>query len=162
MKRFIVIFCFIFFTTTTYANILTFLWGRPVKNSIFYLPIGSHTRNGHRQLKFFQLMGGTYKTFCLMTFINSFGDRVFSAGVERYIFQYRRFFLGYGAGIMYGYKGNLSTVHGIPFRHTFLFEHNLNPVVVGIADITLTQRIQFSFVFSPLLVAGGIRYNFSI
>ena len=159
-KYFTLVFLF-FYVTTTDANFFTFLWGKPVRNSIFYLPIGTHTRNGKRKLTYFQLMGGTYKTFYLMTFINSFGDRVFSAGVERYFWKFHRLSLGYGAGLMYGYQGKLSTVYGIPFKNSFLFKYNLNPVIVGIADFAITKRVQLSFVLAPLVVTGGIRFNFS-
>jgi len=155
-----VIFILIFlYSPFVFSNIFKFLWGKPVKNSVFYLPVGTHTR--HFGLTYFHLAGGSYKTFYLMTFINSFDDRVFSAGVERYIWQYHQLSVGYGAGLMYGYHGNLSTVHGIPLKDTFLFKYNINPVVVGIADITLTKRTQMTFVLAPLVVSIGIRFNFS-
>ncbi len=159
-SRIIISVFFIFFAATASANIFTAIWGKPVRDSIFFLPVGSHTMDGHQGLKFFQLAGGTYKTFYLMTFINSFGQRVVSAGIERYFWQWRRLSLGYGAGVMYGYNGNLSTVHGIPFNNSFLFKYDLNPVVVGLADIAITKRFQLSFVIAPLVVAGGLRYNF--
>ncbi len=161
MNKKLILLFLIFYTGIVYANVFTFLWGKPVKNSVFYLPIGSHTKNGHRKLKYFQLMGGVYKTFYLMTFINSFNDRVWSAGIQRYIWQFHRISVGYGAGLMYGYKGNLSTVNGIPLRNTFLFKYNLNPGIVGLFDITITKRVQMSFVVAPLVVAGGIRFNFA-
>lgn len=160
MKKIYLALFLIFFISTANATFLSFIRGKPVKNSIFYLPIGSHTRDGHRKLKYFQLMGGVYKSFYLMTFINSFNDRVFSLGMERYIYQYRRLFLGYGVGAMYGYQGKLSTVHGIPFKNTFLFKYNLNPVIVGLLDFKITKHIQFSSVIAPLVIAIGFRFNF--
>lgn len=160
MKKIVIGIFFIFFATIVHANVFTFLWGKPVKSSIFYLPIGTHTR--YLVLTYFQLIGGNYKTFYVMTFINSFDDRVVSTGVERYIWQWRRLSVGYGAGLMYGYKGNLSTVGGIPFKDTFLFKYNLNPVIAGIADIALTKRVQMTFVLAPLVVATGIRIHFSV
>lgn len=142
------------------ANFFTTVWGKPVTNSIFYLPIGTHTRDGRRQLKYFQLVGGVYKSFYLMTFINSFDDRVVSFGMERYFYQYRRLFLGYGFGFMAGYQGNLSTVSGIPFKNSFLFKHNVNPVIVGLLDFKVSQHVKLAFVLAPLVVAGGIRIDF--
>ena len=161
IKKYWVLLSSVFYFSVINAGVGTFLWGTPVNNSVFYLPIGSHTRDGHQGLKFFELMGGTYKSFLAMTFINSFGNRVFAVGIERYIWKYRRLSVGYGAGLMAGYNGQLSTVYGIPFRNTFLFKYDVNPVIVGIADVAITKKLQLSFVIAPLVVTGGLRYNFS-
>lgn len=150
----------IFYISPACANFFVFTWGKPINNSIFYLPIGTHTREGHQELKYFQLAGGVYKSFYLMTFINSFNDRVISAGMERYFYQYRRLFLGYGFGLMAGYQGKLSTVHGIPFKHSFLFKYNVNPVLVGLLDFKICKHLKLSFVLAPLVIAGGIRFDF--
>lgn len=160
-KRLIVIFLLtISYISPTCANFFVFMLGKPINNSIFYLPVGTHTRTGHRQLKYFQLAGGVYQSFYVMTFINSFNDRVISAGMERYFYQYRRLFFGYGFGLMVGYQGNLSTVHGIPFKNSFLFKHNINPVLVGLLDLKICTHLKLSFVLAPLVIAGGIRFDF--
>ena len=141
-------------------SVFSYLAGYPVKNSIFYEPIGTHTLNGHRQLKWFELMGFTYRSFFGMTFINSFGDRTWAAGIQRYWYQHKIFSFGYGVGLMVGYRGQLSTVHGIPLRNSFLFKHNLNPAADIIADVKLTKRLKISCVVTPLVITVGLRFFF--
>lgn len=143
--------------TTVKRGFFSYIWGQPVPNSIFYEPIGTHTRASRRQLTWFQLAGGTYHSFFAMTFINSFGNRTWALGMQRYFYQNRIVALGYGFGLMYGYHGQLSTVHGILFKNTFLFKGPINPLLGLLGDVTLTQRVKMSFVVTPLVVTVGLR-----
>ena len=138
-------------------SIFSYIWGQPVKNSIFYEPLGSHTKDGHRKLKWFQLAGFTYHSFFAMTFINSFNDRTYALGMQRYVYQNKIIALGYGFGLMYGYNGRLANVGGIPFRNSFLFKYDINPLACLLADINLSKRVKMSFVITPLVLTVGLR-----
>ena len=157
MKKFLVILVIAFTQQATAFNLITFIRGTPVKNSIFYEPIGSHTSNGERKLTWFQLAGGTYHSFFAMTFINSFDNRTWALGIQRYLYQNKVFAVGYGAGLMYGYNGQLSTVHGIPFKNSFLFKGDINPVLGLMGDINLSKRLKLSCVITPLVMTVGFR-----
>ena len=78
----------------------------------------------------------------------------------RNLVSYNRFGLDYFAGVMYGYKGQLSTVHSIPLRNSFLFKGNLNPVVSISAHYDISDRLQFQTLLTPLVVLTGLKYNF--
>lgn len=166
-KVFYILISWICFITTANASLWTFFYGTTPKNGIFYLPYGFHTTNRDykgntrsRDFRSFQLMGGVYHSFYLSTFINSFSDRVWSLGIERDVFKLYRLHFGYGAGLMYGYRGKLADVDGIPFRRTFLVKHNINPLIVLTSHIDISEHVELKFVLEPLVIAGGIKLDF--
>jgi hypothetical protein len=54
----------------------------------------------------------------------------------------------------------LATINGIPFRQTFLVEHNLNPIIGIDAWYEVTDHLQLQATFTPLVELVGVKYNF--
>lgn len=139
-------------------KIAGFIWGDPVSNGIIYLPWGVHTK--HSGISNNHLVSVVYNSFLFGTFINSFDDRVWSLAFNRNLIEYHGFGVDYVAGLIYGYEGKLSEVEGIPLKNTFLFKHNLNPVVSINPYYKASEHFQIQTVLTPLVVLFGIKYNF--
>jgi hypothetical protein len=137
---------------------LSAVWGTPLEDGIFYLPYGLH--HNSTRIDGFQLVGGIYRSLYAMTFINSDGDRTWSVGFERNVYSYRRLRLGYGAGLVYGYGGRLADSPHLPLAHTFLFEHDINPVLGVPAHLVITKRVQLESFVTPLVTLGGLKIVF--
>lgn len=131
-------------------------------SSIFYDPIGSHTglSSSSPELKWFQLTGIVFRSFFVMTFINSFGDRTYAIGAQRYIYENHNLAIGYGIGLMYGYNGRLSKVKNMPFSDAFLLRGDINPVFGIITDYKIHNNWRINCVITPLVVTIGFRYVF--
>jgi hypothetical protein len=134
------------------------LWGEAPEPGVFYLPVGFH--NDSVRLRDFQLLGGIYRGVFGMTFINSYGTRTWSLGFQRNVYRFRRLSLGYGIGLMYGYGGRLADSHSLPLRHTFLFEHDVNPAVGVPARLALTKHLQLETFITPVVSLGGLKMSF--
>ena len=141
-------------------NLLDFIYGAPVKNGFIYLPFGMHTKPEKKEVVNNALLGVVHNSLAFGTFVNSFNDRTWYFGSTRNIVSYNDFGLDYFAGLMYGYKGQLSTVPGIPLKNTFLFSGKLNPVVTISAYYEISDRFQVQALLTPLVVLTGIKYNF--
>lgn len=141
-------------------DLIDFIIGEPVKDGVMYLPFGIHTKTKNKDVAKNHLVGIVYNSLIFGTFINSFHDRVWSIALTRNIISYHGFGVDYFIGALYGYKGQLSTVSGIPLRNTFLFKKNLNPVASLDAYYELSDHLQLQAMFTPLVVLGGVKYNF--
>ena len=84
------------------------LWGRPFRGKLYLGMWSLHFKSDDDQETNNQLLGLAYKGYYGGTFINTHGDRVWSGGWQRSLFQKRygevEVEVGYRAGIMYGYK----------------------------------------------------------
>lgn len=143
-----------------YSDVQKFIYGKPPKDGIIFQPIGFHTKTIDKRPAHNSLIGMVYHSFSAGTFINSFDDRTWYFVVMRNIYSEHGFGIGYMAGALYGYKGNLSTVNGVPFRHTLLFEHNINPIIAIDAWYEVTDSFHLQATFTPLVVLVGVKYNF--
>lgn len=140
-------------------SFLDFIYGKPTKNGILYLPLGRHTQIAEENFSSNNLIGIVYNSFSFGTFINSFHERTWYLVIIRNIFSYYGFGIDYFAGLLYGYEGKLSQIEGIPLRETFLFQHNLNPVVSLGAHYEVEKHIQAQVMITPLVILYGVKYN---
>ncbi|HXH71654.1 MAG TPA: hypothetical protein VNI58_02445 [Mariprofundaceae bacterium] len=139
---------------------LTFLYGKTPKDGIVFLPYGMHTQTKSKKIAHNNLIGVVYDSFSAGTFINSFNDRTWYLVLIRNIYASHGFGIDYFAGALYGYKGKLATVRGVPFRNSFLFKHNLNPVISVDGWYEFSDHLQMQVMLTPLVVLGGVKYNF--
>lgn len=137
---------------------MTAIWGRAAPDGIIYLPIGVHLNS--TSPREFELIGGIYKSLTGGTFINSRGYRTWFFGLERSLFQIKQLRLGYRVGAMVGYHGSLENSKRVPFAHSVLFEHNVNPAIGIPARIDLVDHVQAEVFITPLVVVGGLRVVF--
>lgn len=142
------------------GKVLDFIYGEPVRDGFVYLPFGIHTRAEEKAISNNGLLGVVYNSLAFGTFINSFDDRTWYLASARNIISYNGFGLDYLAGVLYGYKGRLSTIDVIPFSNTFLFKGNLNPVVTISAYYEISEKFEIRTMITPLVVLTGIKYNF--
>lgn len=84
------------------------LWGRPFRDRLYLGMWTLHFKPSDDQENNNQLIGASYKGYYGGTFINTHGDRVWSAGWQRTLFQKKygeiEVEAGYRTGMMYGYK----------------------------------------------------------
>jgi hypothetical protein len=141
-------------------NLIKFIYGKPIKDGLIYMPFGIHINSGNNNVSNNALLGIAYKSFIFGTFMNSFGDRTWYIVKGRNIISYKRFGVDYYFGLMYGYKGKLSTSEGTPFRNTFLFAGNLNPTFTIAAHYSISDHVQIQTMLSPAAYLFGVKYNF--
>ncbi|WP_156826924.1 hypothetical protein [Geopsychrobacter electrodiphilus] len=142
------------------SSVLKFVYGKSVRDGILILPYGIHTQTKSKSIAHNNCFGLVYNSFSVGTFINSFHERTWYLVAIRNLIAYHGFGLDYFAGVLYGYKGKLATVSGVPFRNSFLFKHNFNPILSLDTWYELTDHIQLQVTYTPLVVLGGIKYNF--
>lgn len=147
-------------TNQNHNQLLDFVWGGAPKNGVIYLPFGRHTQIQDENLTVNNLVGVVYNSISLGTFINSFREQTWYLVVMRNIFSYHGFGIDYFAGILYGYNGKLANVKGIPFRDTFLFKYNLNPIISLDTYYEITDYFHIQAMITPLVILSGIKYNF--
>lgn len=135
------------------------LYGKAPADGVYFMPIGYHTKH---KLSFTnqQVIGITYRSLVFGSFINSFEDRTWYLGIVRTVFTFHSLSVDLVAGALYGYRGNLSKTEGIPLRNSFLWTHNLNPVITVNVDYKISEYVQFSTIFTPLIICSGLKYNF--
>jgi len=63
-------------------------------------------------------------------------------------------------GAVYGYKGKLSKYGNKPLKNTFLFKHNVSPVLVLDVFYRVSDHLQLQVMSTYLAVLGGIKYDF--
>lgn len=114
-KKFIFILLFIFNVGAAYAvnaeSMLKTIWGTPIKEprltlGMWSLHASEAKRNGRNNM-----LGITYKSYFLGTFVNSFYLRAYAAGIQRnwvdlpltHDIHYQ---LGYRLGLVTGYQGH--------------------------------------------------------
>lgn len=142
------------------SNLINFIYGKPIKDGLIYMPFGIHTNLDGENANNNALLGVVYNSFVFGTFINSFNDRTWYIAKARNIISYKDFGVDYYFGLMYGYKGKLSTSKGIPFRNTFLFKGNLSPAFTIAAHYSISDHVQVQTILSPHISLFGVKYNF--
>ena len=84
------------------------LWGRPSQDKLYLGMWTLHFKSGKEQENNNELIGFTWGGYYGGTFINTHGDRVWSGGWQRTLYQKKygeiEVEAGYRAGMMYGYK----------------------------------------------------------
>ncbi len=99
-----------------------------------------------------QLIGGSYQGYFSGTFKNTYGDRTWTAGVQRTLYQGRwqslKIEAGYRAGMMYGYKKNLQ-LFGTPWF----------PLAQAIVDIDY-KGFGIELSWAGVILGGGVFYRF--
>ena len=155
---FVLIFPCLLFSQKKDKNFFQKLIGNEVKSAFAFLPLGTHTTDPDIFDTWF--IGGNYKSFGACMFKNSFRDWTFIMGYKRAWDFTKNFSVLYGIGIMYGYKGKLQDVEGIPLRKTFLITGPVNPVVDLELDYKISRHFSIHAVLTPLVIIYGLQYNF--
>jgi len=134
------------------------LKGKELETSMSFLPFGTH----YTSLEFNEVWYTTfnYKSFEVLGFKNSFNELAIGALYKREIGLTQKLSLIYGVGIMYGYHGKLVDVPTIPFRNTFLFKGEINPLAGLSLDYRFAKHFSFQLAISPAVGIYGIRYIF--
>lgn len=132
------------------------IWGTKQREGVAYLPVGFHAEEPG-DIGIFHLTTFVYKSVYGAVFRNTYDLTTYSLGLERSIANKGRFHLAYRLGVMAGYDGILSTVEGIPFRNSFLFEHNVNPIFGFPAGIDITDHVQFEAFINPFVTLFGLK-----
>jgi len=133
--------------------------GSKPSDGLMLLPLGIHTRNPTKIISS-DLIGVIYHGYYIGSFINSFDDRVWSAGITREMFSYGIVGLDYYAGLMVGYNGNLADVPGIPFRRSFLFHGDLNVVASLDLHLDFSDSFEIRTFLTPLVIITGLKFHF--
>ncbi len=134
-------------------------FGEASPDGVYYLPLGYHTK--HRfSLTNRELIGIEYHSIAFGTFINSFDDRTWYLGMLRTVYTHNDFSLDVLGGLLYGYRGKLSTTEGMPFRNSFLWRDNLNPVITVVPGYAISDHVQLQILLTPLMICGGAKYVF--
>jgi hypothetical protein len=132
------------------------LKGEELETSISFLPFGTH----YTSLEFNEVWYTTfnYKSFEVLAFKNSFNELALGALYKRKIGITQKLSLIYGIGFMYGYHGKLVDVPTIPFRNTFLFKGEINPLAGVTLDYRFAKKFSFQLAISPAVGIYGFRY----
>lgn len=137
-------------------SFLQTLKGEALETSISFLPFGTH----YTSLEFNEVWYTTfnYKSIALIGFKNSFNELAIGLSYKREIGITQKLSLIYGIGIMYGYHGKLVDVPTIPFRNTFLFKGEINPLAGLTLDYRIAEKFSFQLALSPAVGIYGFRY----
>ncbi len=132
------------------------LKGKELESSITFLPVGIHTKD----LEVFGVWytSYNYKSYELAVFKNSFGDFTIAALYKRKQEITKNFSVIYGLGVMHGYHGKMQNVDGIPFRKTFLWTGEINPVGGLSLDYKISKKTSLQLSLTPLVFVYGFRY----
>ncbi len=132
------------------------LKGEELETSISFLPFGTH----YTSLEFNEVWYTTfnYKCYEVLAFKNSFNELALGALYKREIPINKNFSVIYGIGFMYGYHGKLVDVPTIPFRNTFLFKGEINPLAGFTIDYKIYKNLSFQLSISPAVGIYGFRY----
>lgn len=127
-------------------------WGRPARDHIYLGMWTVHLQPGKDQENTNNLIGMTYDGYFGGTFINTHGDRTWSAGWQRTLFQERygdiEVEAGYRAGMMYGYRKFLN-----------LYDTGFFPLLQTVLDIDYKGfGVQLSW--AGVVVTAGFYYRF--
>jgi len=137
-------------------TIWQFIKGEEVKSSVTFLPFGSHTSN--LDVINVWYTSYNYKSYEVAAFKNSFGEFTLAAFYKRKQQVTKNFSVIYGLGVMYGYHGKLRDVESIPFRKTFLFTGEINPVGGVNLDYRVAKKISLQISLTPVVILYGFRY----
>lgn len=128
------------------------LWGRPFRDKLYLGMWTLHFEPGDDQETNNELLGVAYKGHYGGTFINTHGDRVWSGGWQRTLFQKKygdvEVEAGYRTGIMYGYKKYLQLGNSrfFPLFQTLLdIEYKNFGVELSWAGVVFTAGFYYCF-----------------
>lgn len=142
-----------------HAQVPEWLAGTAPENGVFFLPLGYHTQY-ERHATRNDLAGAVYRSVAAGTFINSFDDRSWFLVMIRRVVATPRFEVEYFAGVVGGYRGRLQETTGIPFRKSFLWRGDINPVVSLNLGVVLAPNLRLQMMVSPLMTCTGLKYSF--
>lgn len=134
------------------------LAGEELPSSFTCMPFGTHTDDFDFNEVWY--IGIGIKSFEISYFVNSHGNPSFGLMYKRAWNFTNRFSMGYGGGIIYGYHGKLQYVDGVPFRNTFLFKNEINPVIGIELDYKVLKNISIHSSIAPLVIIYGFKYYF--
>lgn len=128
------------------------LWGRPFRDHLLLGMWTTHFQKGEDQENNNQLIALAYEGYYAGTFINTFRDRVWSAGWQRTLYQDRWGIFdveaGYRAGVMYGYSQYLQ-----------LFGTKFYPLLQTMLDIDY-KGFGVEFSWAGVVATAGFYYRF--
>ncbi|MCW7555174.1 hypothetical protein NX722_21605 [Endozoicomonas gorgoniicola] len=128
------------------------LWGRPFRDQLLLGMWTLHLESGDDQESNNRLIGAVYKGYYGGTFINTHGDRVWSGGWQRTLYQQKygevEVEAGYRAGIMYGYK-----------RYLKLGNTRLFPLFQALLDVEY-KNVGVQFSWAGVVLTAGFYYRF--
>tara|TARA_B110000046_G_scaffold185695_2_gene228657 strand:- start:5962 stop:6450 length:489 start_codon:yes stop_codon:yes gene_type:complete len=137
-------------------TIWEFIKGEELKSSVTFLPFGSHTSD--LDVIDIWYTSYNYKSYEIAAFKNSFGEFTLAALYKRKQQVTEKFSVIYGLGVMYGYHGELRDVESIPFRNTFLFTGEINPVGGVNLDYRVAKKLSLQISLTPVVILYGFRY----
>ena len=127
-------------------------WGRPFRDQLLLGMWTLHFESGDDQESNNRLIGAVYKGYYGGTFINTHGDRVWSGGWQRTLYQQKygevEVEAGYRAGIMYGYK-----------RYLKLGNTRLFPLFQALLDVEY-KNVGVQFSWAGVVLTVGFYYRF--
>jgi hypothetical protein len=131
---------------------LSSVWGKPFSNTAYFGMWTRHYQQHENHTKSNKLLAVCYKGYYLGSFINSHGDRTYSLGVQRSLyndtFSIFEVEAGYRAGMLYGYK-----------RYLRLFGTSFFPLVQLVADISLGNFVtQVSWSWIVFTIGFGYKF----
>lgn len=137
-------------------SFLQTLKGEALETSISFLPFVSR----YTSLEFNEFWYTTfnYQSIELIGFKNSFNELALGLKYQREIGITQKLSLIYSIGIMYRYHGKLLDVPTIPFRNTFLFKGEINPLAGLTLDYRIAENFSFQLPLSPAVGIYGFRY----
>lgn len=140
-------------------SFLKAIWGDPIENSFTFMPAGTHYIYGPDIFGVW-FAGFTVKSFELSVVLNSKHDWTTILLYKRAWPITEKFAINYGAGVMYGYHGKLSTTRGIPVKlaKSFLFTGEINPVAGIGFDYKLSDKVSLHADVAPLIIIYGLRF----
>ncbi|MDG2193932.1 MAG: hypothetical protein P8K77_03575 [Polaribacter sp.] len=153
------LFLLLFFTLGNLFSQKTFFQsvvGDELESSITFMPFGSHTKTIDVFRVWFTAYN--YKSFEISVFKNSFSDWTLGLSYKRGWKFTKNFSANYGVGILYGYKGKLKDVRGVPFRDSFLVKGDINPVASFEIDYKISKKLSIHSTLTPLVIIYGLRF----
>ena len=137
-------------------SFLEILKGEELESSISFLPIGIHTDDWAPFGVWWTSYN--YKSIEFAAFNNSFEKLTLAVLYKREIQLMHKLSLIYGLGIMYGYGGRLQNTESIPFRNSFLFTGDINPIAGLLLDYRIAKKLSVQLNMSPAVFATGVRF----
>jgi len=132
------------------------LKGKELKSSISFLPLGIHSSDWAPFGVWWTSYN--YKSIEFAAFNNSFDKLTLAILYKREIPLTHKISFIYGLGIMHGYGGRLQNTKGIPFRKSFLFTGDINPIGGALLDYRIAKKISIQLNMSPAVYATGVRF----
>lgn len=132
---------------------------RPVKNGVFYFPVGRHFSH-NSDVSRHDLLGVIHQSWTFAVFENTYGNTTAFLGRGHNFWSHGRFGADVFYGLMYGYHGRLATAPGIPSALRPLYEGELNPAVLVSPFVRLSTRSELRVLITPQFWSLGLKVNF--